>query len=301
MSESRSTATRSDGSRGIGGDPPADLGEPTIEVLPDPAALAAEAAHRIARALNAAVERNGVAHWATTGGSSAVGIYEVLARPPLRDAVAWDRIHTWWGDERFVPRDHPFSNARQADQLLFRIDAFSGESGVGLSGIDAEHGSQPGVVVPATNVHPWPCTETLAEGGSAASCAGRYVEEVGRLVPLVDGWPAFDLVILGVGPDGHILSVFPDSPALGSPDVALGIPAPTHVEPHIERVTFNPRILDVAASVLVVTAGRGKAAVLAEALRGPRDPRRLPVQLARRSGATWLLDQAAASALPATP
>ena len=194
-----------------------DLGEPTVEVVADPSALAAEAAHRIARSLTAAVDRSGVAHWATTGGSSAVGIYEALARPPLRHAVPWSRIHIWWGDERFVPRDHPLSNARQADDLLLRMDAFSGESGEGVSGVDVEDGSQPGVLMPVANVHPWPCSETIAESGTAANCAGRYVEEVGRLVPLVDGWPAFDLVILGVGPDGHILSVFPGSPAIGSP------------------------------------------------------------------------------------
>ena len=108
----------------------------------------------------------------------------------------------------------------------------------------------------------------------------------------------FDLVILGVGPDGHILSVFPGSPAIGSADLALGIPAPTHVEPHVPRVTFNPRILDTAREVLVITAGGAKAELLAEALGGERDPDRLPVQLARRAGATWLLDAAAASRLP---
>jgi 6-phosphogluconolactonase len=205
----------------------------------------------------------------------------------------------WWGDDRFVPRDHPLSNVRLADQLLFRVDAFSGESGTGVAGIDVEDGSQPGITMPVENVHPWPCTETLARGGTAAECAGRYVEEVGRRVPLADGWPVFDLVILGVGPDAHILSVFPDSAAIGSRDVALGIPAPTHVEPHVPRVTFNPRILDIAPEVFVITAGEGKAALLAEALGPERDPRRWPVQLARRAGATWLLDAPAAAQLPA--
>lgn len=276
-----------------------DLGEPAITVLDTPDALAAEAAVRIARLLTATVERSGVAHWATTGGSSAVGIYESLARPPLRDAVPWQSIHMWWGDDRFVPRDHPLSNAFLADQLLFRTDAFSGESGTGTAGIDVEDGSQPGIRIPAANVHPWPCGETLATSGMAAQCAGRYVEEVGALVPLEDGWPVFDLVILGVGPDGHILSVFPNSPAIGSLDVALGIPAPTHVEPHVPRVTFNPRILDTARDVVVITSGDSKADLLATALGAERDPRRWPVQLARRSGATWLLDAAAAGRLPA--
>lgn len=275
-----------------------DLGEPTITVLDTPEALSAEAAVRIARVLTAAVERSGIAHWATTGGSSAVGIYESLARPPLRGAVPWRDIHIWWGDDRFVPRDHPLSNVRLADQLLFRIDAFSGESGTGVAGIDVEDGSQPGIEMPAANVHPWPCTETLASNGTAAACAGRYVDEVGSVVPLEDGWPVFDLVILGVGPDGHILSVFPDSPAIASLDLALGIPAPTHVEPHVPRVTFNPRILDTARDILVITAGGSKADLLANVLGPERNPRRWPVQLARRSGATWLLDAAAAGQLP---
>jgi 6-phosphogluconolactonase len=274
------------------------LGEPTIEVLPDAAAVAATAAQRIAQSLVRGIERAGVVHWATTGGSSAVGIYEALARQPLRDAVPWDAVQLWWGDDRFVPRDHPLSNVRLADQLLLRADAFSGESGLGVSGVDVEDEAQPGVLMPAGNVHPWPCTETLADGGSPAECAGRYIAEVGHSMPSVEGWPVFDLVILGVGPDGHILSVFPDSPAIGSDDIALGIPAPTHVEPHVPRVTFNPRILDTAREVLVITAGEGKAGVLADALGGDRDPRRLPVQLARRAGATWLLDRAAASRLP---
>jgi 6-phosphogluconolactonase len=278
--------------------PGRDLGEPTIQVVADPASLAATAAARIADVLRAASEANGVAHWATTGGSSAVGIYEALARSPLRDAVPWDRVHVWWGDDRFVPRDHPLSNARLADELLFRTDAFSGESGTGSSGVDVEDESQPGVIIPAGNVHPWPCTETLADSGTTAECAGRYVGEVGRLLPLEDGWPVFDLVILGVGPDGHILSVFPGSPAIDSADLALGIPAPTHVEPHVPRVTFNPRILDTARDVLVITAGEGKSALLADALGSARDPHRLPVQLARRADATWLLDEAAASRLP---
>ena len=103
--------------------------------------------------------------------------------------------------------------------------------------------------------------------------------------------PAFDLILLGVGPDGHILSVFPGSGAFDERAWAVGVPAPTHVEPHVGRVTLNPALVPAAHDLLVVSTGEAKADVLADVLKGPEDPRRLPAQLARRAGATWILDQ----------
>jgi 6-phosphogluconolactonase len=114
----------------------------------------------------------------------------------------------------------------------------------------------------------------------------------------VDGWPSFDMLLLGVGADGHLLSVFPGSSALDSDELALSIPAPTHIEPHVERVTLNPAIVGAARSVLMVVSGAEKADAVA-AVFGPEvDPRQWPAQLARRSGATWILDEAAAGRLP---
>ncbi len=108
-----------------------------------------------------------------------------------------------------------------------------------------------------------------------------------------------DLVLLGVGGDGHVLSVFPGSAAFESKDWALAIPAPTHIEPHVERVTLNPAILAVARQILVVMHGAGKAAILADIFGPEVDPTRWPAQLTRREGATWILDEAAAASLPA--
>jgi 6-phosphogluconolactonase len=274
--------------------------EPTIRVFPDGPAVARTAAERIAAVIGEAVARHGRADVATTGGSTPIAIYRDLATAPLRDGVPWDRVHIWFGDDRYVPRDHPLSNALLVDQALLDAAAFSGQSGSGASGIDVETGLDAGVPLPADQVHAFPCTAAIGERLGAEWCASTYADEIRAAVePGADGWPAFDLVIVGVGPDGHVLSVFPGSPALTSAELGLAIPAPSHVEPHIPRVTLNPAILGAARELLVVVQGAAKADVLADVLGPVRDPARWPAQLARRAGATWLIDASAAARLPA--
>jgi 6-phosphogluconolactonase len=111
------------------------------------------------------------------------------------------------------------------------------------------------------------------------------------------GTPVFDLVVVGVGPDGHVLSVFPGSAVWDSAATCVAVPAPTHIEPHVARVTLHPRALAAARSVLVVAAGASKAANLGRAWTGD-DVRELPVRAARLGTATWILDEAAAAQLP---
>ena len=108
-----------------------------------------------------------------------------------------------------------------------------------------------------------------------------------RLVVLAAPLLMANLVIVGVGPDGHVLSVFPGSAAIDSTELALAIPAPTHIEPHLERVTLNPAVLGVAREVLVAAFGADKAPVLASVLGPEKDPRRWPAQLAVRDGAIY--------------
>jgi 6-phosphogluconolactonase len=275
-------------------------GEPRVVVLADPDRVSAEAASRIAAVLTSAAAARGRADWATTGGSSAPGLYRHLAEPPYTRSVPWGSVHLWWGDERYVPRDNPLSNAMPADEILLRFGAKGGESGWGETGLDFLNGEEPAAQIPVSNVHAIPMGPAIGRAGGPEWAAARYDEELRASGIAVEaGWPVFDLVILGVGPDGHILSVFPGSAAFDRTEWAIPIPAPAHVEPHISRVTLNPRILDVARNVLVLSTGSSKAAVLAEVFGSQVDPRRWPAQLARRENAVWLLDEAAAAGLPA--
>jgi 6-phosphogluconolactonase len=155
------------------------------------------------------------------------------------------------------------------------------------------------VRIPATNLHPVPVAEAVAAGEGAAGAASAYettllLEGPGRNG---DGVPVFDVLVLGVGPDGHVLSVFPGSAAWDAGALVLALPAPTHVGPHVERVTMHPDIVAAARTVLVVSAGASKAAVLGRAWRGD-DVRELPVRMTMATNATWLLDEAAAADLP---
>jgi 6-phosphogluconolactonase len=204
-------------------------------------------------------------------------------------AVPWRDVHVWWGDDRFVHRDHPLSNVKPLDDILLGI----GRTEEGTAGGAVE------VPLPAGNLHPFPTGEAIGRGLGADWCAAQLA---GTLrsdgPPAVDGWPVFDLVLLGMGGDGHVLSVFPGSAALASTDLCLAIPAPTHIEPHVERVTMNPAVIGAARQVLVVATGAGKASALAEVFGDERDPSRWPAQLARIPRATWILDDAAAAGLP---
>jgi 6-phosphogluconolactonase len=249
-------------------------GEPSVVVVPDPDAASDAAARHIAQRLRAAAHERGRADWATTGGSASPGIYQRLAAEPLRAEVPWDRVHTWWGDDRFARRGQANSNVTAADEHL-----------IGPLRLDA------------SRVHPVP-VDASSDNAAAAEAYAAELRAAG--LPERDGFPVLDLVLLGIGPDGHLLSVFPGSEALGDNDRwVLPIPAPTHVEPHVERVTMNPRIVDVARDVLVVVFGGAKAVMLAQVFADDRDPHELPARIARRAGATWLLDEAAAAELPA--
>ncbi len=270
-------------------------GEPEIVVLADAEGVSAAAASEVAGRLRDAVEARGRAHWATTGGSAPVGIYRHLGAEPLTSEVPWASVELWWGDDRYVPRDHPLSNVLPADQVLLAASARAGISGTGEGAVDVDLGLVAGAALPAEQIHAIPMSEAIGESRGPAWAAARYEDELrGSGIEVAEGWPVFDVVLLGIGPDGHLLSVFPGSDAFEARDWVLPVPAPSHVEPHVSRVTLNPAILGVARRVIVVVHGESKAEIIATLLGPERDPRRWPAQLARREGVLWLLDEAAA-------
>lgn len=259
---------------GSGGTSPANSGgtAPTFLVARGPEATSRLAADLLVAWLAGAIGERGAAHVALTGGSSAKGLYAALRDPRRRRALDWTKVHAWIGDDRFVPLEHPDSNGGLALREL------SGEGGL----------------LPAANLHPVPVSLPTPEAAAAA-----YAAEARAAVPTVDGVPAFDVVLLGIGGDGHLLSVFPGSAAL-APDapLAMAIPAPTHIAPHLPRVTFSPAILAAAEHVMPILAGAAKADVLGRILGPERDPARWPAQLALRATATWVMDADAAAGMP---
>ena len=274
----------------------AGTGRPDLLVLPSADAVAEAAAGEIARGLAAAIAERGVAHWVTTGGSSAPGIYHALGRSPLREQVDWSRVHVWWGDDRYVPSDHPLSNVLPLIQIL--LTSGGDEEGGSPEGADVG-GSGEGVRIPAGQIHEIPVTEAIARAGGAAWAASAYATLIRDVGPAAGphGLAAFDVFVLGVGPDGHVMSVFPGSAVWDAEAGVVSVPAPTHIEPHVDRVTLHPRLIAAARRVIVLTAGASKADVLARAWAGA-DVRELPVGAAIVPDATWILDEAAATRIP---
>lgn len=275
-------------------------GEPELRIYDDEEATGKAAAEFIAATLHDAIDRRGRVDWATTGGSAPLAIYRHLASDPLRHSVPWEDVHVWWGDDRFVPRDHPLSNVLPFDQILLSMTARAGLSGTGADATLVEVEYDPGVYIPPANIHPIRTTDAITRAEGAEWAAERYDEALRRAgIPEGEGgFPSFDLLSLGVGPDGHLLSVFPGSPLLESEAWVSAVPAPTHVEPHVARVSLNPGVIAAARQSVMVVQGEGKAEILATVFGAERDISKWPAQLALRENTIWFLDRAAASKLP---
>jgi len=228
----------------------------------DPAALATAAADRITAKIAANAGRVAIC---LSGGSSPKQLFQLLATDAYRDRIPWDRVHWFIGDERFVPADSSLNNMTMARQAFLDRCA------------------------PAANVHPIP-----TEGTDPEDAAHRYERELKSFYganELDPARPLLDVVLLGVGPDGHTASLFPGYPAIEE-TVRWVIDVPkAHVEPFVPRVTLTLPALGSCREMLFEASGAGKRAILSRVLDGED----LPANRARSQGGetVWLLDRAA--------
>ncbi|NBW31271.1 MAG: 6-phosphogluconolactonase [bacterium] len=256
------------------------MSDATVRILNDASDVAAVAADRVVEAAITAVAARGVFHLCTTGGSTPAALYRALRESSREARMPWAQTQIWFGDDRFVPRVDPLSNVVPLDSQLLS------------GGADGT----PSPLSPSA-VHPWPTTAS-----DAPSAVSTYLAELrGAGVPHTQtGFPIFDLVLIGIGGDGHCLSVFPDSPLArdGAP-VAAGVPAPTHIEPHVPRLSFSVEIVRSAREVIALAPGAGKADALARIFSSSTTVIEAPAKAALIPAATWLLDAASAAKLPA--
>ncbi len=253
---------------------------PTVRILRDAQGVAEAAADQIVEAANAAVAARGVFHLCTTGGSTPAALYRALREPSRANRMPWAQTQIWFGDDRFVPRADALSNVFALDAQLLSASADGAPSPLSPSA-----------------VHPWPTT-----AADAPTAVSAYLEKLrGAGVPHAPtGFPIFDLVLIGIGGDGHCLSVFPGSPlALEGAPVAAGVPAPTHIEPHVPRLSFSLDMVTSAREVLALAPGAGKAEALARIFSGATVVADAPAKAALIPTATWLLDTASAAKLSA--
>ena len=245
---------------------------PVVVVSADPAVLAAAVAARLLTRLVDAQAARGQASLVLTGGGVGIAALEQVRRSPARAAVDWRRVDLWWGDERFLPAGHPDRNEVQARSAL-------------LEHLDLD---------PA-RVHPMGALGG-PDGADAEAAAHRYAEELLAAAPADQDVPTFDVLLLGMGAEGHTASIFPESPAAYDERTVCAVhgcpkPPPT-------RLTLGFAALNAAREIWLVAAGAEKAPVIAMALGGAGRVQVPIAGLQGRQQTVFLLDESAAGALP---
>ncbi len=240
-------------------------------VLPTARALAEDAAQRFAQAAFAAVHSHGEFVVALSGGTTSQGLYTRLAAPPYVSTVPWSLVQVLWGDERCVSPDQAGSNYRMARQALL------------------DH-----VPIPAENVHRIRGEDDPVAAARAYEQTLRTVLRTPRGPPRAAAGARIDLILLGLGDDGHTASLFPGA-LPGAHGEAWVVAHDLAASPRW-RVTLTPVIINAAAEVLFLVSGEAKAAIVRRVLEGPLRPQELPAHLiAPAAGQVrWLLDAAAA-------
>ena len=247
-------------------------GAATVVVAHDADVLAEAVAARLLTRLVDAQALRGRASVVLTGGGVGIAALEAVRRSGARTAVDWRRVDLWWGDERFVAADDPERNERQARAAL-------------LDHLDLD---------PA-RVHPMGALGG-PDGDDADAAAARYADELRAAAPADHEVPPFDVLLLGMGPEGHTASIFPESPAAHDDRAVVGVhgcpkPPPT-------RVSMGFPALNAAREVWMVVAGSEKAPMTAMALGGAGAVQVPAAGVRGHQQTLWLLDEAAAAELP---
>jgi 6-phosphogluconolactonase len=245
-----------------------------VEIVAGPAELTAAAAEVVVQAAADATRATGRFVVALSGGSTPNALFELLASDAYARRIDWSRVHLFWGDERCVPPDDPASNYRSArERLLDRVP------------------------IPERNVH------RIHGEDDPPAAAAAYEQELRTTFATPVGPPRtepgarFDIVLLGMGPDGHTASLFPKTAAVHETErwvIAHRVEAVS-----MWRITMTPVVLGAAAEIVFLAAGRDKATTLHRVLEGPRQPDVLPSQAIRPVAGRlrWLVDAAAAAQL----
>lgn len=213
----------------------------TVVVEPTPEALADRVADRFLTRLRARTRNGRIAHVALTGGSMGGAVLRAAAAHPRTAKVNWSLVHFWWGDERFVEADHPDRNSLQSRQAL--LDQLP---------------------LPAENIHE---VAVPSSGLSLEQAAESYAQELAKFGDDGQAWPSFAVCFLGVGPDGHIASLFPDRAEVTVSDFAA-LPIRNSPKPPAERVTLTRPVINSSKRVWLVLTGADKASALGLALAG---------------------------------
>ncbi|MGA0565914.1 6-phosphogluconolactonase [Rathayibacter sp. KR2-224] len=216
-------------------------GERRVLVYPERDALVASVARRFLTKTADVVSDKGRAHVCLTGGTVGIAVLAAAGQAAGHESIDWSKVHFWWGDERWVPSDSDDRNDKPArEALLDRLD------------------------LPASNVHAFPASDSGLELDEAADA---YARELARFPSKETEFPRFDITFLGVGPDGHIASLFPDRAGIRESERTV-IAVRDSPKPPPERLSLTRPVLNASARIWLVLAGADKASALGLALAG---------------------------------
>ena len=238
---------------------------PIVRRHDDADVLVGDVASALLDRLESAQARGEVPHIGLTGGTIADALHRELARRAPDSSVDWSRVVVWWGDERFVPADSPDRNARQAREALL------------------DH-----VPVDPANVHEVPASDQVATAEDSAAAYSASMRSAGA------GF--FEVLMLGIGPDGHCASLFPGHAALEATD-AIAVAVHDSPKPPPDRVSLTFEAMERCRAVWFIASGDGKAEAVARALADDGSVSETPARGVRGDETVWWLDEDAASAL----